>query len=183
MKTNILLAALVLVALAVGSWVGYDIGFEKSKKNGATVLDVSDFDDCVGQTGTVAESYPAQCSIGGKTFTQDIGNELEKADLIKIDSPRPNAVITSPLTIKGQARGTWFFEASFPVHLYDANDKQIAVKPAMTSENWMSEDFVSYEVVLTFKKPTTKTGYLLLKNDNPSGLPENDDFLKVPVKF
>jgi hypothetical protein len=182
MKTNVLLAILVLVALAVGGWVGYDLGFEKATKN-PTVVAVNNFDDCVAKSGTVAESYPAQCSIGGKTFTEDIGNELEKADLIKIDSPRPNAKVTSPLIVKGEARGTWFFEASFPVELYDANGKKIASGVAMTSENWMSEEFVSYEVKLTYEKPSTATGYLMLRKDNPSGLEENDDFLKVPVKF
>lgn len=183
MKTNILLAVLVLVALAVGAYIGYDVGFEKSKKDGATVVAVSGFDDCVEKSGTVAESYPATCKIGDKTFVEDIGNELEKADLIKIDSPRPNTKVASPLTVKGEARGSWFFEASFPVELYDANGKLLVVEPAMTSDNWMTDQFVSYEVKLTFKKPTTKTGYLLLNKDNPSGLPENDDFLKVPVKF
>ena len=43
-----------------------------------------------------------------------IGNELEKADMIRVDAPRPNQVIQSPLTVKGEARGAWFFEASFP---------------------------------------------------------------------
>jgi hypothetical protein len=182
MKTNVLLATLVLVALAVGGWVGYDIGFEKAGTK-TTVITVNNFDDCVAKSGTVAESYPAQCSIGGKTFTEDIGNELEKADLIKIDSPRPNTKVSSPLTVKGEARGTWFFEASFPVELYDANGKKIASGVAMTSENWMSEEFVSYEAKLTFTKPATTTGYLMLNKDNASDLAENDDFLKVPVKF
>jgi len=52
------------------------------------------------------ESYPRQCKTpDGKTFTEDIGNEVEKLDLIKINNPRPNQIIESPLFIKGEARG------------------------------------------------------------------------------
>jgi len=65
------------------------------------------------------ESFPRKCSDGGKVFVEDIGNTLEKSDLIRLDSPRPNEAITSPLTIRGTARGYWFFEASFPIRLVD----------------------------------------------------------------
>ncbi|MFH1990480.1 MAG: hypothetical protein ABIJ19_01330, partial [Patescibacteria group bacterium] len=33
-----------------------------------------------------------------------------KDDLIRLDTPRPNQAIQSPLVITGEARGTWFFE-------------------------------------------------------------------------
>lgn len=49
------------------------------------------------------ESYPRQCRDGeGNLFTENIGNELEKIDLIKINTPRPNQEITSPVLIKGE---------------------------------------------------------------------------------
>ena len=36
---------------------------------------------------------------------------------------------------------------------------------------------------LEFSAPTTATGTLILKNDNPSGDPAKDKQLTVPVKF
>jgi hypothetical protein len=47
---------------------------------------------------------------------------------------------------------------------------------------WMTIDLVKFESEITFTT-TEKTGYIVIKKDNPSGLPENDASLKVPVKF
>ncbi len=48
------------------------------------------------------------------------------SDLINVSAPLANAKVTSPLLVKGQARGTWFFEASFPVKLIDAKGVTLA---------------------------------------------------------
>jgi hypothetical protein len=51
-------------------------------------------------------------------------------DMITVTSLTKNAVVKSPLTIKGEARGNWYFEASFPVKLFDVNGEQLAINPA-----------------------------------------------------
>ena len=107
----------------------------------------------------------------------------EKPDLIKVDSPLPNQEISSPLSVTGQARGYWFFEASFPVRLLDGNGKEIAIKPAEAQDDWMTEEFVHFKAVLEFKMPSTDFGTLILEKDNPSGLPEKADELRIPVRF
>ena len=38
-------------------------------------------------------------------------------DLVTLTNPLPNQVIESPLQVTGQARGTWFFEGTFPVSI------------------------------------------------------------------
>jgi hypothetical protein len=105
------------------------------------------------------------------------------ADLIKVTTPQPNAKVASPLTVTGQARGNWYFEASFPVKLYDANGTLLAQKPAQAQGDWMTTNFVPFTVTLTFAKPATATGVLVLEKDNPSGLPQNDDKIEIPVTF
>ena len=107
----------------------------------------------------------------------------EKPDLIKVDSPLPNQEISSPLLVTGQARGYWFFEASFPVRLLDGNGKEIALKPAEAQDDWMTEEFVPFKAVLEFKMPSSDFGTLILEKDNPSGLPEKADELRMPVRF
>ncbi len=145
---------------------------------------ISNFAECASAGNPVMESYPRQCKTSnGTVFREDIGNELEKDNLIRIAEPRPNASIVSPLTVKGVARGGWFFEASFPVRLVDSSGNEIAVGVAHTKENWMTAEFVPFETTLTFEKSSTDTGELLLQNDNPSGLPEYEDALRVPVRF
>jgi uncharacterized protein HemX len=153
---------------------------QPAKQNQITV---STFAECVAAGYPVLESYPRQCQANGQIFTEDIGNELEKMDLIKVNNPRPNQEISSPLTIEGEARGSWFFEADFPVKLYDANDNLIATAIAQAQDDWMTEDFVPFVAEIEFEKPETDQGTLILEKDNPSGLPKNDDQLIMPVEF
>ncbi len=106
-----------------------------------------------------------------------------KANLITIGNVAAGDQVSSPLTITGEARGYWYFEASFPVKLLDGDGNQLAIAPAQAQGEWMTEDFVPYSVTLTYPTPPTPTGTLILMKDNPSGLPENDDFLSIPVIF
>jgi len=107
------------------------------------------------------------------------------ADLIKVSTPLVNDVIISPLAIKGEARGNWYFEASFSVHLYDANGVEVPLSPGyiMVTGEWMTTEFVPFEASLTFIAPNTATGTLVLEKDNASGLPEFDDKISIPVRF
>lgn len=148
-----------------------------------TSKQITNFDECAAAGNPIMESYPPRCTTNGQTFTQDIGNELEYSDVIQVTNPRPNQTITSPLLISGQARGTWYFEASFPVELQDANGITIGTGPATAQGDWMTEGFVPFTAGLTFTTPSTSTGNLIIKNANASGLPENEKVLLVPIKF
>ena len=120
-----------------------------------------------------------------QVLTEDIGNALEKSDLIRLDSPRPGEIVTSPLVIRGEARGYWFFEASFPIELVDETGRVLTGTIATAESDWMTEEFVPFEAVLEFESDSVRgsKGILVLKRDNPSGLPENDDALKIPVSI
>jgi hypothetical protein len=111
-----------------------------------------------------------------------VGTE-DKSGLIRVKSPKAGDVVTSPLVIEGEARGYWFFEASFPVVLEDGNGKVLASHYAEAQDEWMTENFVPFKATLDFTAPTSKTGTLILKKDNPSGLPEHDDEIRVLVRF
>ncbi|MBI2053706.1 MAG: Gmad2 immunoglobulin-like domain-containing protein, partial [Candidatus Sungbacteria bacterium] len=100
-----------------------------------------------------------------------------------VDVPTPHALVQSPLTVQGEARGTWYFEASFPVRLYDADGRQLVVVPVMAQGEWMTTEFVPFEGALVFDPPVTDMGTLVFQKDNPSGLPEYDASISVPVRF
>ena len=115
---------------------------------------------------------------------EDTGNAAQKAGLIRLTAPLPNATVSSPLTITGEARGYWYFEASFPVVLVDWDGRIIAQGIATAKDEWMTEEFVPFEATLTFvvdKNVYSNRGALILQKDNPSGLPEYDDALEIPV--
>lgn len=145
---------------------------------------VSNFEECSMAGYPIMESYPEQCRTpDGKTFARDVGNELEKSDLIRVSSPRPGQTIASPIEISGEARGTWFFEASFPIKIFDDNGFLLGILPAQAEGEWMTEDFVPFKVKIHFAAPSTKNGVLVLEKDNPSGLPEYADEIRFPIVF
>ncbi|MBI4132647.1 MAG: Gmad2 immunoglobulin-like domain-containing protein [Candidatus Sungbacteria bacterium] len=111
-------------------------------------------------------------------------NEIQaKSDLIRVVTPKPNDVVTSPLRIEGEARGFWFFEASFPVRLVDNSGQELGLAIAQAQDEWMTENFVPFQTELEFRTPTTERGTLVFEKDNPSGLPEHADELAIPVRF
>lgn len=109
--------------------------------------------------------------------------EESKADLIVLDSPVSGATITSPLTLTGKARGYWYFEASFPIELRDAQGNVVASAVAQADGDWMTEDFVNFTATLNFTPIGNQPGLLVLKKDNPSGEPALDDQLEIPVLY
>lgn len=178
MKKICWLVLIISLILAGAIWF-----FSQDKKEQENQK-ITNFEECGVAGYPIMESYPRQCRTSdGKTFTEDIGNELEKTDLIRVSQPRPNDLIQSPLKITGEARGFWFFEASFPIVLNDENGEKIGFGIAKTLSDWMTEDFVPFEAEIEFQKPATKKGNLILEKDNPSGLPEHDDSLRLPVRF
>jgi hypothetical protein len=126
----------------------------------------------------------AEVGAAALTPTADAGNAAELADIIRVTAPEPGQIVASPLVIRGEARGMWFFEASFPIRLEDGAGGTLATSIATALGEWMTEDFVPFEAVLTFAAPAgTGDGRLVLQKDNPSGLPEHDAQLVVPVRL
>ncbi len=113
--------------------------------------------------------------------TPSVPSEIEELKNIQI-SHQENK-IKSPVTITGQARGTWYFEASFPVKVLDANNQELGVSPAQAQGDWMTEEFVPFSVTINFSNPSTPTGFLMFEKDNPSGLTEHDKSYKLPIVF
>lgn len=135
------------------------------------------------QQAQIAALETQLAQIAKEKESKNIGNEQEKADLIRVTNFSSNQEIESPLTIEGQARGSWFFEADFPVKLYDEEDNLVAQAVATTDQEWMSEEFIPFKASLEFEKPASKKGTLVLEKNNPSGLPEHDDELRIPIVF
>jgi hypothetical protein len=161
-----------------------------------TYANITTFEQCVAGGFKVLPTYPETCKTPDRrTFTNPTQTAQAtstpvatstltgKEGLIVVESLKPNDLITSSTTITGQARGFWFFEASFPVVLLDGKGKVVTTGIGKAGGDWMTEDFVPFTINLKFNKPTTATGTLILKKDNPSGDPERDDSLSIPVKF
>jgi hypothetical protein len=101
----------------------------------------------------------------------------------RLSKPLPGEVITSPAAISGEARGTWYFEATFPIRLYDANGMLLGTAIAQAQGDWMTEEYVPFTASLEFGPPATDTGTIVLERSNPSGLPENSGEIHIPIRF
>ena len=110
----------------------------------------------------------------------------QKGDMIIVDSPRPQSTVTSPLVIKGKARGNWFFEGSFPVTLTNWDGLIIAEGYATAQGDWMTNDYVPFSATLSYSLPEDipyRRGFLILRKDNPSGEPQFDDSIEIMLQL
>lgn len=134
---------------------------------------------------TLAETNSA-CTFknGSKCPTIDFYNgTCLPEELIKVDNVSADQIIASPLSITGEARGNWFFEAGFPIKLYDENGTVVGTAVAQALTDWMTENFVPFKAELEFQTPTSTSGRLVFEKDNPSGLSENAGQISIPVIF
>jgi len=140
----------------------------------------------VGRTGPNCSFAPCP-SVPPVTSIDDIQAHINsKSDLIIVESPTRGSVISTPVTITGKARGYWFFEASFPITIVDWNGLIIGEGIATAQDEWMTENFVPFKATINFTLPPEtpyRRGAIILQKDNPSGLPENDNALEIPITF
>jgi hypothetical protein len=123
----------------------------------------------------------AEATSGGTTSTEKITYTNATDDLVKVELPSPGAVVGKNFSVIGTARGTWFFEASFPVQVLDKNGKLLVSGPAQAQSDWMTENFVPFKIDIKIPGNYTGPATLVLKKDNPSGLPEHDASISFPI--
>ena len=102
-------------------------------------------------------------------------------DDIFLISPQPGESVTTTIPLHGFARGPWYFEATFPVEVRDANGKVIGSSQAKAQSDWMTESFVPFTAELDLKVLYNGAATIVLKKDNPSGDPSKDATLSFPV--
>jgi len=106
-----------------------------------------------------------------------------KGEPLAITAPQKGEVIQSPFVVKGFVKGTWYFEASFPIKVVDAKGKLIGQGVAQAEGDWMTEQPVPFSGTVLFSGKEGERGEIIFEKDNPSGLPENADELRIPVIF
>ena len=135
MRNNLkIVLGLGVIVVALGIWMYFVMN--KSE------VYITSYEECVAAGYPILESYPEQCKTpSGKTFVHQI--VVSYKDLIHVTTPASGELVTSPITITGEARGSWYFEGSFPVKLIDASGRILAQGPAKAQGDWMTSEFVS----------------------------------------
>ncbi len=124
------------------------------------------------------------------TFLENIRIDSANPGIVRVASPQPYGQINSPVSITGQAPGTWFFEASFPIYIVNWDGLIVGEGYARAKKDWMTTAYVPFEASIFYKLPDkpvagtySEEGVIIFKKDNPSGLLKYDDSFEVPVIF
>jgi hypothetical protein len=94
----------------------------------------------------------------------------------------PGAKVSGHTSAVGSIKGAYFFEANAVGKLLDANKNVLKSFPITAVGDWMTADAVAFNTEFD-ASGITGPGYIRIANDNPSGLPENDRFIDIPVVF
>lgn len=97
--------------------------------------------------------------------------------------PSPGGTIVGPLVIRGYVPKSWTFEGQFRMQLLDS--KRNIILDDRVPVEWDSENSKNtlYFVESYNFHTNAGSGFLILRNDNPSGLPENEKSTEIKVKF
>lgn len=150
------------------------------------VAAVTSFETCALAGYPIMESYPRQCRTpDGPTYTEELAEQTTytnaTANLIVVDTPFPGSVTGKAFSVVGKARGTWFFEASFPIELVDQNGTRLTIAVAQAEGEWMTTEFVPFKADITVPASFTGPATLIMRKDNPSGLAEYDASISFPI--
>lgn len=108
-------------------------------------------------------------SNGNTAHNTEITYVNASDSLIHVTLPFPDAVVGKKFSVIGEARGSWFFEASFPVMVIGKDGVILDQRPAMAKGEWMTENFVPFQADMEIPETYIGPAKLILKNDNPSG--------------
>jgi hypothetical protein len=124
-----------------------------------------------------------EINSNSSTTENILQNSTSTIDMpIIVNNIEDNQEVSNPIKIEGKARGNWFFEATFPVQLVDTDGNIIASTTARAETDWMTTDFVNFTATLEYVKSTTTARALIVLNkDNPSGNPDFDQSIFIPV--
>ncbi|HZV91426.1 MAG TPA: Gmad2 immunoglobulin-like domain-containing protein [Candidatus Nitrosocosmicus sp.] len=126
------------------------------------------------RTDTTAATAPAP----------DSEPQAAQSSPVLVESPPRGALITSPVRVTGKARGSWYFEAEFPIRVLDAGGDMIGTGVARAQGDWQTSSYVPFEASIVFRaSPTDSTGSLVIEKSNPSGRFQNAAESRVPVRF
>ncbi len=95
----------------------------------------------------------------------------------------PGATVSGKITATGSIKGGYFSEANMGVNILDANKATLKQGNGTATSNWMTSDPVSFTTKLDFTGIPAGSGYIRIKNSNPSGDPINDKYIDIPVVF
>ncbi len=189
MKKNVLIITGVVLIIIIGWWwYAQKMNVENLTSSDVPTPRILSFSDCLNARYPILESYPRQCKTpDGRIFAEELPTSKPvyinaTSGVVSVVTPSPDSVTGKEFEVRGVARG-WYFEGSFPVIVRDANNNVLTTSPAQAQSDWMTSQPVSF--IAKIKIPNNYIGKatVILKKDNPSGLPEYDASMSFPINI
>ena len=115
-----------------------------------------------------AETYPTNLLMGHSS-------DLENFSIL------PNTKVSEKKIIQGVVKSNYFFEGNIGVNILGNDKKLLRSGHATAVGEWASPDPVKFQGELDFSGLVKGPAFIEIHNDNPTGLPENDKSILVPV--
>ena len=160
-KTSTFIIILLLVVIAILSWVV----FAKPVVTPVTPVTIT----------------PSPTNPVPVTTTPPSPSPAPLHSKIQVTYPKANTSVPKKFTITGKAPGNWFFEASAPYMIRIEDGSKVAQGTLQTIGNWQTTNLVDFKADVVVNPAFSGQATLVLMKDNPSGLPENDDSLEIPI--
>lgn len=112
-------------------------------------------------------------SQNGFFSTGQVSLEEKEQELVvdNVDSETP---ISSPFTITGRARSTWFADGSFAVSVQDYTGEDLGGGEARAAGEADAQGYVPFEAVITFVPPQSSLLIISFEKANPGGRAADD---------
>jgi hypothetical protein len=128
---------------------------------------------------------PATSTAAGGDATTSITDNPNStkplSDRVVVTAPQAKEHVGHTFTVAGVAPGPWFFEAQFPTQVRDTSGTIVGRATAMAQGSWQTEKLVTFTASMQIDATFHGDAKLILMKDNPSGLPEHDDAVEIPI--
>ena len=91
------------------------------------------------------------------------------------------STVSGKLEIMGAIAGGYFNEGSMPVTILDADKKILKITSATAKSDWTTAAPILFTSALDFTGLPKGPAFIELHNDNPSGMPQNDKSILIPI--
>lgn len=163
----------IIVGIAVLVVVGFGVWYWQETK----------IEDLQAQVNELQEQTEQQQNQdGAQTDAQDFQYTSEKGVSMEVYVPKEGSQVESPIGVIGRVPGNWSFEASFPIEVR-AGGEVIGQGTAQLTDDWMTEELVPFTSEIELDSQPAGEATLVLRKDNPSDLPENDDSVSIPIEL
>jgi hypothetical protein len=105
-----------------------------------------------------------------------------KDDLV-FSSIKPGDSIGGEMTLLATVQGAYFFEGNIGITIEDAVGNILKQTHGTATTEWMTVGPVTFTFAFDLTGIAPGSGYIVIRADNASGLPEHDKSIKIPVVF